>query len=367
MPIQSLDCEFLEEHALLLAKFCVEWRIIGYHLKLTKANITAINKDNDSTEEKRIAMLQTWKEIFAFEATYRVLIEALIRSKNTQQALNICHSLKQYVPQLQATSCLESAADTNCSEQYMDTKQSFKKLQMKFISIKKRFFYPDTGKGPTLEELQQNISLLESPSFTADHDSSEPLELLEATSLITFTHRLKSYCSALNPDILEVLIELLGDDETKTMMKEYIRDLDEFKRKTKLKDFVGNYGHEVPMHSESKEMQLKLGDSWREKTLADLMLIKSQISQQCLVMKTVSTGCICVTFMCPKMDDLELGIHIRDYLQSQCVLQIVVAGVCIFNCEGIVPQCNMPKLSRTPINYHDIIIIFSLGSILAVM
>ena len=35
------------------------------------------------------------------------------------------------------------------------------------------------------------------------------------------------------------------------------------------------------------------------------------------------------------MEDVELDDHLKDHLQSQCVLQILVRGLCIFNCEGI--------------------------------
>ena len=52
-------------------------------------------------------------------------------------------------------------------------------------------------------------------------------------------------------------------------------------------------------------------------------------------MKKVSIGSVCVIFMVPQVEDLELDVHLRDYLQSLCVLQIFVCGVCIFNCEGM--------------------------------
>ena len=198
---------------------------------------------------------------------------------------------------------------------------------MQLARLQNHFLQSGRGTGVTLEQLQSCVSTL--PSFTTD----TPQLLLEASSINLFSCHLKTYCSALNPDILEGLIELLGDAETKSMMADYNKTLHEFQSKTKLKDFVGKFTGPVP--PEYKEVQLKLGDNWREKTLADLKLITSQTSRLSWLTKMVTTGSMYATFMIPQEDDLELGIHIRNYLQSQCVLQILVGGVYVFNCEGI--------------------------------
>ena len=220
--------------------------------------------------------------------------------------------------------------DTLTQEQVVpdvDITESIQRLQMRFVCIQNRFLQSGGGPGVTLEQLQTCISTL--PSFTSD----TPQLLLEATSTKLFAYHLKKYCCALNPDILVGLIEVLGDIETKTMIKEYNRDLHDFECKTKLKDFIGNYNRPTP--PDYKEVELKLGDNWREKTLADVKLINSQISRQSWLVKMVSISSICVTFMISQMEDVELDDHLKDYLRSQCVLQIHVRGLCIFNCEGM--------------------------------
>ena len=341
LPLQSLDKTFREEHIHLLAEFCDPWESIGYHLKLTKVDISTIKNDNETTELRRIATLGTWSEKFAHKATYRVLIEALIQSRRAKQALKLCEKLHNIAPATghvteNVTPDQPSLSETTVSlnnpneelvPQNIDVMQSIHQFQMRFACIQNRFLQPGAGTAVTLEQLQTCISTL--PSFTTD----TPQLLLEASSIKLFTFNLKKYCCALNPDILEGLIEVLGDAETKSMMKSYNRDLHEFQCKTKLKDFIGNYNGLTP--PDFKEVQLKLGDNWREKTLADLKLINSQISRQSWLVKLASTGSVYVTFMIPQEDDLELGVHLRNYLQSQCVLQIYVCGVCIFNCEGI--------------------------------
>ena len=342
LPLQCLDKAFREEEACLLAEFCDQWEFIGYHLRLVKTDITTIKNDNDTTDLRRISMLVRWSGKFAHKATYRVLIEALIRSKHANKALELCQTLRH---ELAVNSRIESDADAElvtatsveqkgdvCTREDVipdtDIVQSIDYLRMQFVCVQNHFLQSGPGTGLTLEQLQTCVSTL--PSFTTD----KPQALLEASSVQQFIHNLKGYCCALNPDILEGLIEVLGDIKSKSMMEKYKGVLHVFRCKTKLKDFVGNYDGPTP--PEYKEVQLKLGDDWREKTLADLSVITSQISRQSWLVKMVSVSSIYVRFMIPQEDDLELGIHIRNFLQSQCVLQIIVGGVCIFNCEGMI-------------------------------
>ena len=346
LPLQCLNKTFRKEDAHLLAEFCYPWESIAYHLKLTEADISAIKDNKGTAELRRIATLETWSEKFAHKAIYRVLIEAFIQGNRANQALNLCKKIYHEIPAITAD---HSVSDDRCvdlsplstdqktndscdapSEELVpdrDITESVYQLQMRFICIQNRFLQSGNGTGVTLEQLQTCISTL--PSFTSD----TPQLLLEATSVNLFTHHLKKYCCALNPDILVGLIEVLGDVETKTMIKEYNRDLRDFECKTKLKDFIGNYNRPTP--PDYKEVELKLGDNWGEKTLADVKLINAQISRRSWLVKMVSIGSVYVTFTIPQMEDVELDDHLKDYLQSQCVLQILVRGLCIFNCEGI--------------------------------
>ena len=293
LPLQSLDKAFREEHIHLLAEFCDPWELTGYHLKLTKVDISTIRNDNETTPLKRIATLGTWSEKFAHKATYRVLVEALILSKHAKQALKLCEKLHSIAPPPvteNVTPCHSSLSVAAVSlhtrneelvSQGVDITQSMRQLEMQFVRIQNHFLLPRAaGTAVTLEQLQICVSTL--PSFAID----APQLLLEANSIQLFIFNLKHYCSALNPDILEGLIEVLGDEETKSMMISYNKDLHEFQCKTKLKDFIGYYNGPSPVDFE--EVKLKLGNGWREKTLADLKLINSQNSRHCWLVKLAS-------------------------------------------------------------------------------
>lgn len=75
--------------------------------------------------------------------------------------------------------------------------------------------------GVTLDTLKSWLATL------ASFKSEAPIPLLEAKNMPVgeFFHRLKDYCNAQDPDILEDLIEALGDDKTKTKLSQFTMEL----------------------------------------------------------------------------------------------------------------------------------------------
>ena len=70
-----------------LAEFCEDWQLIARRLKLTQADITAIDVDKRTEEVKRVVMLEKWKERFASKANGKTFIEALLAARKTTQAI----------------------------------------------------------------------------------------------------------------------------------------------------------------------------------------------------------------------------------------------------------------------------------------
>ena len=257
----SLDClnlAFCKDHAHVLAEFCDPWENIGYRLHLKEAIINGIKEDKHTSEMRRIATLQSWKEEFAHRATYRDLVQALIESKCAQKALDLCIKIKELHPALERVPMLltteptspidrDSAAEFTIPDGHVA--HSIESLQTWFILIQNRFFQSDgAGTGVMLQQLQTCISTL--PSFTTD----TPQAILKVDTIPEFARNLKQYCCALDPDIVEILIEKLGDEETKSRMRMYSKALHSFQDKTKLKDFIGNYEGPTPPDSEYKEV-----------------------------------------------------------------------------------------------------------------
>ena len=91
--LDILNQECSPKMLLTLAQHCVDWRLIGLYLDLTKADIAAVDEDNRTADEKRAGILGRWKEQFAFKATYRIFIEALLACRKTEDAVDACKTI----------------------------------------------------------------------------------------------------------------------------------------------------------------------------------------------------------------------------------------------------------------------------------
>ena len=90
ISLDSLSEECSQTVLLDLAKYCVDWHLVGKRLGLSDADITAVNSDNSTEDKKRVGVLEKWKDRCAFRATYRVFIEALLSQGMTQTAVEAC-------------------------------------------------------------------------------------------------------------------------------------------------------------------------------------------------------------------------------------------------------------------------------------
>ena len=94
IPVDALSNECSKEVVLEVAKLCVDWQLIGKYLKLTEAEIAAVDGDRSTVDEKRIAMLEKWKNKLAFKATYGVLIKALLVAGKASSAVDVAKIIR---------------------------------------------------------------------------------------------------------------------------------------------------------------------------------------------------------------------------------------------------------------------------------
>lgn len=93
--VRNIDKECSDDDILAFAEHCYPWQSVGSHLGLTKSQLSAIDEDNHTASLKRVGVLQKWKETFVFKATYRVLIEALLKCGKANEAFKVCEVLAQ--------------------------------------------------------------------------------------------------------------------------------------------------------------------------------------------------------------------------------------------------------------------------------
>ena len=69
-----------------------EWEVIFGSL-LSELDLDDINRENVTEEEKRIAALRKWRDRNGCEATYKVLVDALLNRGERYQADNVCRKI----------------------------------------------------------------------------------------------------------------------------------------------------------------------------------------------------------------------------------------------------------------------------------
>ena len=87
---KQLEEKCTNEHLHNIALSLKSWRTLAPHLGL---EVDAVDRDAHGEEEKKQKCLESWKAKFAFKATYRVLVEALLKIGNADQAEEVCRLL----------------------------------------------------------------------------------------------------------------------------------------------------------------------------------------------------------------------------------------------------------------------------------
>lgn len=91
-----LDGECSDEHIDEFSKYCVEWEQIANHLKLKETTVSDL-RSIPNGDLRRSKLLRQWKSQFAFKATYRVLVQALVDVGRGDYACSICETLSTVV------------------------------------------------------------------------------------------------------------------------------------------------------------------------------------------------------------------------------------------------------------------------------
>ena len=70
-----------------------QWKRIAPNLNVSKAEVEAIESEEQKAEMQRVSFLHTWKQKMAFKATYRALVDALLSIGRAEDARGVCQIL----------------------------------------------------------------------------------------------------------------------------------------------------------------------------------------------------------------------------------------------------------------------------------
>jgi hypothetical protein len=78
-----------------MAAQLVDWKLAGHHLGFSPLKLHTIQADNDSEDQRRVALLETWAEMEGEKATYLKLAEALFEHGRRDLVEHLCKMIRR--------------------------------------------------------------------------------------------------------------------------------------------------------------------------------------------------------------------------------------------------------------------------------
>ena len=94
-----LENEVSDDDIRKISAFLESWKVVAPYLGLSKGEIEAIDRDGKSEEEKRLLMLQKWKQALVFKATYKELVNTMLSIRRADLAVKVCQTVSSANPQ----------------------------------------------------------------------------------------------------------------------------------------------------------------------------------------------------------------------------------------------------------------------------
>ena len=220
-------------------------------------------------------------------------------------------------------------------------------------------FKQKTVETPTfLSELRTSIAILpsslkdEHKQFLKEHSS----EIAKATSVDELFITVNCYSDFLNCSLVVHVIDRFGDDQLREDLQDYIVQLEAFRCRTNLTDFVAAHAGNQEIPPDFIRVVLKMGPQWELHTLNDLeefrktLRGRSFLTSYAFRFTGVETGSIFLTWSVPRTcsDFLvsSLDLHFRQQYQIEGVtIDGVDLAIEEYGIEEQDPDAVTPKVS----------------------
>ena len=90
---EKLNERISDDHLRGIALFLTQWKTVVSYLGLDENDVDIIEQEEKKEQVRKLNALRKWKSKFAFEATYRKLVEVLLSLTMTDVAEKVCHLL----------------------------------------------------------------------------------------------------------------------------------------------------------------------------------------------------------------------------------------------------------------------------------
>ena len=121
IPSGTLENEVSDDDIREISAFLESWKLVAPHLGLSKGEIEAVENDAKSEEEKRLSLLQKWKQALVFKATYKELVNALLSVRRADLAVKVCRMVVTSVSSQQPIAGTHLQGESYLATNYEET------------------------------------------------------------------------------------------------------------------------------------------------------------------------------------------------------------------------------------------------------
>ncbi len=137
-------------------------------------------------------------------------------------------------------------------------------------------------KNHSMMQLREEIKKIPLSPGQYYHDHTS--KIFKAESILELIECLSWLWDYLNPGLLDSFVEKFGSDDIKRLMSEYLRELEEFRMRVKISDYLqaiprqgGGYTHRLQSF---QKIITQMGKDWEEQTLQDVEEYKIELAEK---------------------------------------------------------------------------------------
>ena len=312
----------------------VDWQVFATHLPgVERENIEQIQRNNHEVHLQKLELFGTWLRIHP-DASWKDVALALENARENTLAEAVKAKFKISIPvqdtsstmrvyeshQIQHTSnekvflpiAVDEVQKTNDPTEHLkveERKLEADEIAIQLVGLHKRFAQMEANIKCALESIINDgqKSILYIARYLERHLEDEQLILTDSKDIDDLFHKLHSYYSFLDCELLEEIVEQFVQGDAQTKFKEYVTDVEAFEELTTLQELKDAIEQALlPTQSVTPstcEVILKVNKRWRKEKIKCLnKLLEHVFFEKHHLLKhiRITVGSMCIRFLVPK-------------------------------------------------------------------
>ena len=161
-------------------------------------------------------------------------------------------------------------------------------------------------------------------------------KIFEAHSTYELLYHLSFCWDWWNYEVLEAIAKRFVQDDTKKQMEDYIHKLQNFQKRTKVRDIINK---QIGLQSlRGMDIEIEVNDKeWLDRTLEDVVQLSNKFSRisaflkSMLIFRGIERGCVVFSFvLLPPVDTANLNLEQEmSFFQAHHLLKVLIDGTCV--------------------------------------